>query len=89
MNWHCTSAATLTKSIFMKHIIRIAGLIVMQAFLASCATQDGSYMHQGTKLEDAQNKDSRFNSALPNGAPDTPPSQTSAAPNGYVGSDPF
>lgn len=72
----------------MKYITQIASLIIVQALLASCATQEGSYMHQGVKLEDT-NKDMRFNSPLPNGSPDIPPSEMSAAPNGSVGAEPF
>ena len=54
----------------------------MTLLMAACAQDGGSSLNQGVKLEDNHNKDMQFNSPLPNGSPNTPPSEMSASPNG-------
>jgi hypothetical protein len=61
-------------------------LIIMASLLALTAcnsTDNSSYnLGQGVKLEDAHKGDMMHDSPLPNGSPDTLPSEMSASPTG-------
>ncbi len=73
----------------MKKASALYLLLIIGSLLSACTVRDGSYNEQGVKLEDTQNKDMNFNSPLPNGSPDTPPSEMSASPSGSsLGSSP-
>jgi len=68
----------------MKRLPKIILMLALQASMAACSGNGGSppATQTGVKLEDREQKDILHWSPLPNGSPDTLPSETSASPNG-------